>query len=478
MLFRTAIDIENALRGVLQIKDNDVEVVDAEKFRETCIDRLVYNAVFHESEEFRYFLHWLIREAAAKLVIYPTSIQGLHEAAILGATPAFTIPVPSLHALCYDVARAGFRAALRSGAGAFCFGYTDEIVGAGYQSPAEYATCVLAAGIREGYQRAVFLQSGHIRIGRDSYGVSRDDEMERMKMRLDDAIAAGFFNIDIDTSSLADFSRSSFLEQQEQSSRECAELVAYIRATEPEELSIDIGAEIRAMGDGNLTADEFRAFMESFYGQLNLAGGKNDLSKIVLLVGGASGEADIDLDLVRDIGEIARREYGLGLAVRSGTMQVPETLLPSLPANKVSEIHLPAPFEDLIFDHEAFPPELRKDIYLWIDREWPGARQPGMSDQAFYRATRKRALLPFKQAMWDIPQAQRDRITAEVQAKWAAYFDALKASNTTGLVRDAVDIEKVGLPAPVSGYDQTAETSFKALLDRMGGSRPVTVGPR
>jgi len=474
MLFRTAIDIESALRGILEIKGNEVDVVDADKLRERCIDRLVYNAVFHESEEFRYFLQWLIREAAAKQVIYPTSIQGLHEAAILGVAPPFTAPALSLHALSYDVARACFRAARDTGAGAFSFGYTDEVAGYGFQLPAEYATCILAAAIREGYQRAVFLQSDHIRIGRASYLVSRDDEIDRLKDRLEEAVTAGFFNIDLDTSSLADFSRPGLPEQQQQSSRECAELVAFIREIEPEELSIDIGAEIKAMGDGNLTADQFRTFMEGFYGQLNIPGGKKDLSKIVVLV----GDTEADLELVREIGEIARREYGFSLAVRSGITPIPETLFPQFPGNNIGELHLSAPFEDLIFDHEAFSPELKKDIYHWIDNEWPGERQTGIGDEAFYRATRKRALLPFKQALWDLSQAQRDRIMADVQVKLVSYFDALKASNTTGLVRDTVDIEKVGLPAPASGYSHTAETTFKALLERMGGTRPITVGPR
>ncbi|HYE35528.1 hypothetical protein [Methylocaldum sp.] len=478
MLFQTAIDIESTLRGILEIRDNEVDVVDADKLRENCIDRLVYNAVFHESEELRYFLQWLIREAAAKLVIYPTSIQGVHEAAVRGAAPAFTTPALSLHALNYDVARACFRAARETAAGTFIFGYTDEVAGYGFQPPAEYATCILAAAIREGHQRAVFLQSDHIRIGRASYQVSRDDEIGQLKDCLEEAITAGFFNIDIDTSSLADFSRPSFVEQQQPSSRECAELVAFVREIEPEELSINIGAEIKAMGDGNLTADEFRAFMEGFFDCLNIPGGKRDLSKIIVLVSGASGEVDVDLELLREIGEIARREYGLGLAVRSGITLIPEALFPQFPGNNISELHLVAPFEDLIFDHEAFSPELKKDIYRWINSEWPGERQPGLSDDAFYRATRKRALLPFKQAMWDLPQEQRDRIMADVQAKLVSYFDTLKASNTTGLVRDTVDIEKVGLPAPVSGYSQTAETTLNALLDQMGGTRPIKIEPR
>jgi hypothetical protein len=217
--------------------------------------------------------------------------------------------------------------------------------------------------------------------------------------------------------------------------------------------------------------------MDGFYDQVGIPGGKKDLSKIIVLLGGAKGAADVDLELLRDIGEIARREYGLGLAVRSGVMPIPETLFPRFPEHNVGELHLAAPFEDLIFDHEAFAPGLKNAIYRWIDNEWPGERQPHMSDEDFYHATRKRALLPFKQALWNMPVEWRDRIMADVQRKAVSYFDTLKVSNTTGLVRDTVDIERVGLPTPASGYAHTAETTFKTLLDRMGGTRPITIGP-
>lgn len=192
-----AVDLENTLRGILEIRDNEVHVIDADKLREKCIDRLVYNAVFHESEELRYFLHWLIREAAAKLVIDPTSIQGLYEAAVRGAAPAFTTPTLSLHALSYEVARACFRAARETAAGAFSFEFTEEVVSPGFQPPVEYATCVLAAAIRERHKGPVFLQSDHLRVGRASYRVSRDDEIDGLKDRLEEAVTAGFFNIDI-----------------------------------------------------------------------------------------------------------------------------------------------------------------------------------------------------------------------------------------------------------------------------------------
>jgi hypothetical protein len=305
-------------------------------------------------------------------------------------------------------------------------------------------------------------------VGRASYQVSRDDEINGMKDRIEQAIAAGFFNIDLDTSSLADFSRPSTFEQQQLSSRECAELVAWVREIEPKELSVGIGAEIKILGDGNLTADELRAFMEGFFDGLNLPGDKRDLAKLIVLVDGATNEAEIDLELLRELGEMARREYGLGLSIRSGTLSIPEVLFAEFPDHQVSELQLTAPFEDLILDHEDFPKALKKEFYQWIDNEWPGARRADQSDETFYRASRRRALVPFKQRLWDLPEELRARIAETIQAKLAFYFDSLRVGNTAGLVRATVDIEKTGLPLPASGYSQTAEASLTSYLADSG----------
>ena len=48
MRFQSVDEIKKSLRGAVEI-DGQVRVVDGEKFRGEAIDRMVFNAVFHEN---------------------------------------------------------------------------------------------------------------------------------------------------------------------------------------------------------------------------------------------------------------------------------------------------------------------------------------------------------------------------------------------------------------------------------------------
>jgi hypothetical protein len=69
MLLRSAQGLKELLSGILEVKDNRVDFIDAHRLRTERLDPLVYNAVFHESERLRYFLCWLIRRVASGLAI-------------------------------------------------------------------------------------------------------------------------------------------------------------------------------------------------------------------------------------------------------------------------------------------------------------------------------------------------------------------------------------------------------------------------
>lgn len=480
MLFQNAVAIESALRDVLEIKGNEIKIIDDDKFRERCIDRLVYNAVFHESEELRYFLCWLIRKAAANLIIYPTSMQGLYEAIARGEVANFTLLAISVRALSYDVARACFQAAKETATDAFIFAFADAATDYNVQPPIEYATCILAAAIRERHQGPIFLQADHIQLDADHYQAHREDETDRLKGAIEEAMAAGFFNIDLNTSSLVDLSRPTLAEQQQQSYRECAELAAFTRQIEPGELSVNMGAEILALGNGNSTAGEFRAFMDGFVSELNIPGDKKALSKITLRVDVppiSTDVAKVNLELLKELGEIARREFGLCVAVRSESIPLSEELFDRYPENNISEVHLPNRFEELIFHHEAFSSDLKKDIFQWLMNEFAGQRKPDQSDEEFFHAFYESALSPFKQKMWDLPPEQRAQMMETVQAKFTDYLNTFRAAHAADLVRDTIDIEKIEPSPPLSGYEQTAEATFNVIMAEMGGTKPVKIGP-
>src|SRR5262249_15714508 len=128
----------------------------------THIDDLVRSAVFStdadEKAAARKKIHLMAREFGA----VPSSILPLYRAIGSGdVTRDFTVPAFNTRALTYDVARRLFRAAMRHNVGAFVFEIARSEIGYTEQRPGEYAACVLAAAIAEGYKGPVFIQGDH-----------------------------------------------------------------------------------------------------------------------------------------------------------------------------------------------------------------------------------------------------------------------------------------------------------------------------
>ena len=66
-----------------------------------------------------------------------------------------------------------------------------------------------------------------------------------------EAMAAGFFNIDIDSSTLVDLSKPTIAEQQALNTSICAELTAFIRKNQPKGIEVSVGGEIGEVGTKN-----------------------------------------------------------------------------------------------------------------------------------------------------------------------------------------------------------------------------------
>src|SRR5262249_3920110 len=74
------------------------------------------------------------------------------------------------------------------------------------QRPAEYTFVVLAAALREGWKGPVFLQGDHFQINAKKYAGDPKSELNAVKQLTVEAIQSGFYNIDVDTSTLVDLS--------------------------------------------------------------------------------------------------------------------------------------------------------------------------------------------------------------------------------------------------------------------------------
>ena len=66
-----------------------------------------------------------------------------------------------------------------------------------------------------------------------------------------DAIASGFYNIDIDSSTLVDLSKPDIKKQQKFNYEVCAKLTQFIRKIEPKGITVSVGGEIGEVGHQN-----------------------------------------------------------------------------------------------------------------------------------------------------------------------------------------------------------------------------------
>lgn len=416
----------------------NVRVLDAEKFRKN-VGKLVERSAL-ASDSTSGWSRFLVRAAALELGIYPASIHELYMARGRGDAPmTFTTPAFNLRALSYHAACAMFRAANKMNAGAFIFELARSEMSYTDQRPSEYATNIFGAAIAEGFVGPVFIQGDHFQVSAKKYKADPEAELKAVRDLSLEAIAAGFFNIDVDTSTLVDISLPTVPEQQALNSKLSAELSAFIRANEPEGVTISIGGEIGEVGTENSTEPELRAYMDAYNENLKkLAPGKPGLSKISVLTGtshggtvlpdGSIAKVTIAFDVLRDLSRVARKDYGMGGTVQHGASTVPEENFNKFVQNEAIEVHLATNFATMFFDN--IPAEFRKEMYAWLDVNASGDRKPGMTDEQFYYKTRKNAIGPFKAKSYALPEAEKEKLGKAWEAQFDKLFNLLGMKDT------------------------------------------------
>src|SRR5215470_17708304 len=206
------------------------------------IDQVAYKAVFGEGEARAGARRTIHLEARSRGAV-PSSVFPLYMAVGRGEMPRpFTVPAFNIRALTYDSARALFRAAKRHDVGAFIFEIARSEIGYTEQRPAEYAACVLAAAIREKFEGPVFIQGDHFQASAKKWATpdGKASEVKALESLIDEAIAAEFYNIDIDTSTLVDLAFETRDEQQKENYTYTAHFTKYIRERQPQGIEISI----------------------------------------------------------------------------------------------------------------------------------------------------------------------------------------------------------------------------------------------
>jgi fructose/tagatose bisphosphate aldolase len=454
-------------RTVYEISDNGgIVLKNAQKFIDQTLDLLVWNSVFGESEDIRGTARWIIRRAGLELGVIPSSIQGLYEARGRKECAGFTVPAINIRGLSFDVARAVFRAALHLKAGAFIFELSRNESNLTDQKPSEFAPIIVAAALKEGYEGAIFIQGDHYQANAKRFAKDPDGEFQGLCNFAQESVSSGYYNIDIDTSTLVDLTKPGVHEQQRANFENCAKLAAYVRSIEPQGITISLGGEIGEVGKQNSTIEELGAYMDGFLATLpKYSGKKKGLSKIsvqtgtthggVVLPDGSVAQVAIDFETLHKLSDAARERYGMAGAVQHGASTLPSDAFHKFPQCETAEVHLATEFQNLIYENSAFPPDLKGEIYKFLRKTYAAEMKPGDTDEQFIYKTRTRAFGPFKRKLWELSAEVRGRIGNDLERKFAFLFEKLNVRRTAELIKKTV--------APVAVYPAVPAALTDAL---------------
>ena len=423
----------------VKITNDKPEIIDLDFFKEKAVESLIDTLLLSHSEQLKNMCHWVVYEAASQSGIIPSSIQALYAARGKYNLAHFTVPAINLRTLTYDSARAVFRAARRTNASAFIFEIARSEVGYTAQRPLEYASCVMLAAIREGFSGPVFIQGDHFQVNSKNFLQDRDEEINKLKGLISEAIEAGFYNIDIDSSTLVDLNKLTIAEQQKLNYEVSALLTRFIRELQPDGIEISIGGEIGEVGEKNSTPEELNGFMRGYTSQIQ---GITGLSKIsvqtgtthggIVLSDGSIAKVKIDFDTLRTLSQDARVKFTMAGAVQHGASTLPKDVFHRFPEFECAEIHLATQFQNIIYEY--LPESLKEEIFAWLHKNRSDEKKVGQTEDQFIYKTRKKALGPFKKQIHSLPPALKNKISLALEEEFSFLFEKLNIRETDVLV--------------------------------------------
>jgi hypothetical protein len=396
-------DLLALLDGSLMIQDGRAQAIDTARLR-AAIHRLAEVSALEEGAR-QGLARYITRLAAQAVGIVPASIHALYMQRGRSEIPAsFTVPAINLCVLPMDGAQAVFRAARSLEAGALIFEIARSEMGYTGQSLAEYATNILADAISEAYQGPVFIQGDHFQVSAEQYRHDPEIEMQALRELVKQAIAAGFFNIDVNTSTLVDLSKETIPEQQAVNIQLSALLTETVRSLEPAGVTISIGGEIGEVDRRNSTVEELHAYMDGLKRQLRRHNPEAAaIIKISLQTGTTHG----------------------GIVLTDGSV-------------------------------DRMPTELHQEMYAYLDRTRAKERKPGMTDEQFYYENRKYAVGPFKADLWNLSPQEKAVIAQAWEEQFTSLFRRLGLAGTRQYVENTI------YPVAPPQLEDYAETSGEA----------------
>jgi len=143
--------------------------------------------------------------------------------------------------------------------------------------------------------------------------------------------------------------------------------------------------------------------------------------------------------------------HGAGGAVQHGASTLPREMFTKFPEMETIEIHLATGFMNVFMDHEAFPQDLKEQLYKYLDANHSNERKEGESDIQFYLKTRKKSIGPYKPEMWALPDDSREAVFQALEDEFAFYYNSLNVAGSRELVDELVTVVEYHKPMPDDG---------------------------
>ena len=458
-----------SLLAALSVESDQLSVLDQSSVAEN-IGVIAYIAAFGPAEA-KVAAHQAAWNIASALGIYAASIDSLYREIAADNVTGITVPAMNIRAIAFQSARGVFQAMKNHDVKAAIFELSRGEIGFTGQRPREYATVILCAAIAEHHSGPVFIQGDHFQVSAKRYKENAAEELAAVKSLIAEAVSAGFYNIDIDTSTLVDLSFTETIAQQKLNYELSAELAAFTRSVEPDGVTISLGGEIGEVGEHNSTIEELDAYLGGYKGQMNQHTDSDDpgLTKISVQTGtrhggniladGSVGEMNVDFELIAQLSARCRTQYGLAGCVQHGASMLSLAKISRLPQHDCIEVHLAAAFLNVVYD--CLPSQLVEDADEWIKATFSDEWQADWSEPQFLHHARRYPVGPNKRSWWD-SDANHSKLQAAVCAKASEYFSALNVVGSGTMVMQLTP--RVNVPW-TSGPDTGVQESDEANID-------------
>ncbi len=452
----SAADLLERLHGIVRVDGDRIVVDDVAALRADGIRDLAWTAAFSADEGAVETARWIVWEASQLTGARSASIHELYMARARGDISGFTVPAINIRAQAFDMARIVYEAAAEADAAAVILELARSEQTYTFQRPIDYSTAVLAGAIAAGWERPVFLQGDHYQFNAKKYVADPEATTEEIRRACRLAIDAGYRNIDIDSSTLVDLSKPTLDEQQRENYVRAAELTALIRTFEHDGVTVSVGGEIGEVGKKNSTEGELTAYLTGYRRELDAAAhGAIGLSKVSVQTGTSHGgvplpdggvaEVKLDFDVLRRLGEVVR-EHGAAGAVQHGASTLPDDLFHHFRKAETAEIHLATGFQNHLYDHPAFPPDLLAEVNGWCRENAAEERSNSETEEQFLYKTRKKAIGPLKRELWDL--ATKDEILASQKQKISYLYSELGVVGSWAMIDRFINPAELHRPLP------------------------------